>query len=470
MKNKFLTTDAHGLTRIFETFNQFFLYLCLSVCVCGSLFFTASAQLNSGAQQNVVGQAGTFLIRNARIFTVSGAPVENGSLLIQNGKIAAVGANVNAPADAQVIDANGANVYPGMIDARTQMGLMEIPLGAPGTDDNAEIGEMNPNAKAIVSVNPFSAHVNVTRVNGITTVLTAPTGGIISGQAAIINLVGSTPYEMAVNQSFALVVDFPRVSRFGTGVFRFGQPAPDLNEAAKQRDQRLEDLRKMLRDSIAYGKAQDAYNLDKTLTRPTTDLKLSSLMPFARGEKPVIINADREIDIRNAVKFADEMKLKMILSGGNEAAKAADLLKQKNVPVILTGIWSLPARDDDYYDSLFETAAKLNKAGVRFCISTGDFGPTVRDLPYQAGMTVAYGLPKDEALKAVTIYPAQILGVDAQMGTLEVGKTANIVIADNDILQPTTKILHLFINGRKIPLTSRHTELYEQFKDRKASN
>jgi imidazolonepropionase-like amidohydrolase len=275
---------------------------------------------------------------------------------------------------------------------------------------------------------------------------------------------------MAVNPAFSLVVNFPRISTFGGfGGGGFGQPI-DFNEAIKTRDKRLDDLRKMLRDADAYAKAQDAFAADNKLPRPTTDLKLAALIPYTRGVKPVIFVVNREIDIRNAVKFADEMRLKMIISGGNEAWKVADLLKQKNIPVIVTGVWQLPPRDDDYYDVLYENAAKLQRAGVKFCIATGDDGANVRDLPYQAGQSAAFGLPKDEALKAVTLYPAQILGVSGQLGSIETGKIANIVVASGDVLEPTTKIVHLFINGRKLPLTSRHTELYEQFKDRKPSN
>jgi imidazolonepropionase-like amidohydrolase len=164
------------------------------------------------------------------------------------------------------------------------------------------------------------------------------------------------------------------------------------------------------------------------------------------------------------------MKLKPILIGGNEAYKVADLLKTKQVPVILTGIWSMPVRDDDFYDEFFENASKLSKAGVKFAVSSGDSGANVRDLPYQAGMIAAFGLSKDEALKAVTLYPAQIFGVADKLGSIEVGKTANLVVTNGDILEVRTKVLHLFINGRKMPLTSKHTELYEQFKDRKAGN
>jgi imidazolonepropionase-like amidohydrolase len=292
-----------------------------------------------------------------------------------------------------------------------------------------------------------------------------PNGGLVSGQSAIINLVGSTQSEMAVVPAHALVINFPRVSLFSG----FGQPTLEFGEAVRQRDRRLDELRRVLKDADAYAKAHEAYAQDKTLTRPGTDLKLAALVPYARGEKPVIFIANREIDIRNAVRFADETRLKAIISGGNEAYKAVDILKEKNVPVILTGVWTLPTRQDDYYDVLFANAGKLQQAGVRYCVSTGDDGANVRDLPYQAGMTAAFGLSREDALKSVTLYPAQILGVANQLGSIETGKMANIVVTNGDILEPTTKIMHLFIKGRKLPLTSRHTELYEQFKDRKLS-
>ena len=432
------------------------------------LLLTAYAQLNSGAQQNVTGKAGTFAIRNARIVTVSGPTIENGTVVIINGKINAVGANITPPSGAEVIDGKGLSVFPGMIDAGTNLGLVEIPQGANSTVDVSELGDMNSNAKAITGINPHTSHVNVTRVNGITTVLSMPSGGIMSGEAAVINLVGSTPGEMAVVPAYGLVLNFPRVTQGGGfGGFGGGGQQVDFNEAIRRRDQRIEELKKILRDAENYARVRDAYNRDRTLPAPKTDLRMEALIPYVRGEKPVIFTVERERDIRAAVRFADEMKLKAVIMGGQEAWKAADVLKQKDVPVVFTNIYSLPVREDDNYDYLYEAPAKLQQAGVRFAISTGDFGGEVRDLPYQAGIASAYGLPAVEALKAVTLYPAQILGVGNQLGSIEVGKTANIVVADGDILEPRTNIRYLFINGRMIPLTSRHTELYEQFKDRK---
>ena len=433
------------------------------------LLIATMAQLNSGAQQNVNGKAGTFVIRNARIVTVSGATIENGTVVISNGKISAVGANITIPGGAEIIDGKGLSVFPGMIDAGTNLGLVEVPQGANNTVDVAEIGDMNANAKAIQGVNPHSSHVNVTRVNGITTVLSMPTGGIMSGQATVINLVGSTPNEMALVPVYGLVMNFPRVTTGGGfgGFGGFGGGQVDFNEATRRRDQRIEELKKIFKDAENYARVRDAYNRDKTLPSPKTDLRMEAMIPYSRGEKPVIFTVERERDIRAAVRFADEMKLKAVIMGGQEAWKAADLLKQKDVAVIYTNIYSLPVREDDPYDFLFEAPAKLQQAGVRFAISTGDNGAEVRDLPYQAGIAAAYGLSPQEALKSVTLYPAQILGVGHQLGSIEVGKIANIVVADGDILEPRTNIRHLFINGRLIPLTSRHTELYEQFKDRK---
>jgi imidazolonepropionase-like amidohydrolase len=413
------------------------------------------------------GAPGTFVIRNARIVTVSGPEIENGTIVIRDGKIEAVGTTTaSAPAGAQEIDARGLVVYPGMIDAGTSMGLVEIGSGAPGTVDSTEIGDMNPNAAAIIAVNPHTAHVPVTRVGGVTSVVTMPRGGVISGQAAVINLNGTTPSEMAVVSQAALVITFPRASTTTFDAL-FNPQQGNINEAIEARDRQIERLRKMLRDAEAYGKAQDAYARDKTLPRPDRNVVLASLVPYVRGERLVIFRAEREAEIRAALRFSEEMRLRPVLLGGDEAWKVATLLKEKNVPVILTGVLDLPPREDDFYDMLYENAAKLQQAGVRFCISTGDTGANVRDLPYHAGMASAFGLPRVEAIKAVTLYPAQIMNVADRLGSIEAGKLANLVITDGDILEARTRVRHLFIGGRAIPLTSRHTELYEQFKDRR---
>jgi len=455
-RNKRNTKLAFGLSTLFSA----------SLCLGG--VFSAAAQ-SDGSQQNKTGRAGTFAITNARIVTVSGAIIENGTVVIEDGKITAVGAGVSVPNNAEKIDGKGLSVYPGMIDAGTNLGLAEITQGANATMDLTEIGTMNANAKAITAVNPHSSHVNVTRVNGITTVQSSPSGGLISGQSAVINLNGSTQGDMAVVPTSALVINFPRVATFGGFNPQAAPQAVDFNEAVKRRDTQIEELKKIFKNSENYARAKEAYAKDKTLPNPATDLKLEAMVPYIRGQRPVIFTAERERDIRAVIKFVSEMKLKGVISGGQEAWRAADDLKKNDIAVVYTNIYNLPVRDDDAYDYLFEAPAKLQQAGVRFAIGTGDRGAAVRDLPYHAGLAGAFGLSKEDALKSVTLYPAQILGVADQLGSIDVGKMANVVVTDGDILEPRTNIKYLFIGGRLLPLTSRHTELFDSFKDRKES-
>ena len=433
------------------------------------VFCSPGSAQSDGSQQNKTGRAGTFAITNARIVTVSGAVIENGTVVISDGRITAVGANVTVPANAEKIDGQGLSVYPGLIDAGTTLGLAEISLGANATMDVAETGTMNANAKAITAVNPHSSHVNVTRVNGITTVQTVPAGGLIAGQSAVINLNGSTQGDMAVLPTAGLVINFPRISTFGGFNPGTGPQTIDFNEALKRRDAQIDELKKIFTSAENYGRAKDAYARDRSLPEPAADLRLEALVPYVRGERPIIFTAERERDIRAVARFVSEMKLKGIVAGGQEAWRAADDLKKNSVAVIYTNIYNLPVREDDAYDYLFEAPAKLQQAGVRFAIGTGDGGAEVRDLPYHAGLAGAFGLSKEEALKSVTLYPAQILGVADRLGSIEVGKMANVVVADGDILEPRTNIKYVFIGGRLIPLTSRHTELFESFKDRKES-
>lgn len=448
-----------------------FMVFSVSLCLCGSI--TASAQ-NDGSEQNQNGRAGTFAIMGARIVTVSNGTIDSGNVIIQNGKIAAVGANASVPSGAERIDGKGLTVFPGMIDAGTNMGLAEITLAVAGSVDLAEVGNNNANAKAIKGIHPHSAHINVTRVNGITSVLSAPTGGLIPGQAALINLSGSTPDEMAVVPVWGLVINFPRIAfgggGFGGGGGGFGggqQAAADFNEAVRRRDQAVDELKKIFKDADAYLRARDAYAKDKSLPYVPVNQRFDALEPYIRGQKPIVFTSERERDIRAIAKFVAEMKVKGVLAGGQEAWKAADDLKKNNIPVIFTHIYSLPTLADFPYDYFFEAPSKMQQAGVKFCISTGDTGPEVRDLPYQAGIAGAFGLSKEDALRSVTLYPAEILGVADKMGSIDAGKMGNIVVADGDILDPRTNIKYLFIEGRLMPLTSRHTRLFDSFKDRK---
>lgn len=408
-------------------------------------------------------QNGVYAIRNAKIVTVTGATIERGTVVIRDGKIAAVGDNVPVPSNAKVIDARGMSVYPGLIDSGTTVGLTEIG-SIRETQDTTELGDFNPHMKAIVAVHMHSEIIPVTRANGTTTVLTSPRGRLVSGQAALINLDGWTWKEMTLKAPAAMAMEYPSAGGRGRGGFG-GFNAQGGQNARRQQQERLESLRKKLEDAQAYAKYLDARAKDRNVPARDTDLVLEALVPVVKGEMPVIMSATRAEDIKGAVELADKYKLKLIIRGADEALEVAALLKEKNVPVIIGPSTDLPRGDDADYDETFSFAGKLHKAGVKFAFQS-DNAAYSRSLPYEAGTTAAFGLPKEEALKAITIYPAQIFGVDDLVGSIEVGKIANLIVTDGDPLEFKTNIKHMFINGHPVSLSSKHTELYEKFKNR----
>lgn len=427
----------------------------LVACLCAFAFGHQQATAQTRAE--------TYAIRNARIVTVTGPVIDNGTVVIANGRIAAVGANVAIPAGASVIDAKGLSVYPGMMDSGTTLGLEEIGSVA-GTQDKAEIGDNNANIHVDVAIHPDSSHIPVTRVNGITTALTAPEGGTIAGQSALINLDGWVPREMLLKSPVAMHINWP--GGFGGGSeFAFFGPQRVTNEARRQQETQIENLKKILRDARAYADAKDARAKDPGLPKQDVNLKFEALIPVVRGQMPVVINANTERDIKSAIAFADEMKIKLILAGAVEAYRVANQLKAKNIPVIVGPVLRMPNREDDPYDAAFTNASLLVKAGVKIAFQTGD-SAEARNLPYNVGMAAAFGLPKDEALKAVTIYPAEIFGVADQIGSIEQGKIANLIVTDGDPLEVLTQVKYLFINGHQVSLATRHTELYEKYKAR----
>jgi imidazolonepropionase-like amidohydrolase len=439
----------------------------MTILVASLAAFTSTARAQLGSYNPNPGPQGTFAIRGGRVITVSGAEIPNGTVVISGGKITAVGANVAVPSGAQVIDATGLMVYPGMIETGSSVGLSEIGQGAVATVDISEVGSFNPNAQAFYGIDSHSAHIGVARVAGITTVVSRPTGGIISGQAALMNLAGDTPPKMAVNPRIAMVIELPRSGFGGRGFARAAALQQGGNiDANRVRQLQMDSLRTMLRDAEAYGKAHAAYAKDKSIPRPARDVVLESMLPALSGQMPVIFPADRATDIRDAVTFAEEMHLKPIIMGGQEAPEIAAFLKQHNVPVIVTAVLKLPSREDDPYDVNYSIPAKLAAAGVQFAISTGDRGSEIRTMPYQAGMAAANGLSKTDALKSVTLWPAQIFGVADKMGSIEAGKMANVVVTTGDILEAKTDTKYLFIDGRQVPLDTKHTQLNAQFKDR----
>jgi imidazolonepropionase-like amidohydrolase len=404
----------------------------------------------------------TIAIRGARIVTVSGPVIEKGTIVLSGGKIVAVGENAAIPGVAEVIDGTGKTVYPGLINGLTTLGLTEI-SSVPGSVDTTETGDINPQARAWLAVQPHSELIPIARANGVTVVLTAPLGGLVSGQSALLRLAGTTPEALTVKQPVAMHMVYPT----GRPVFSLARlfEEPELKtfeERVKDRRQNQEkELRRLgnlLEDARALGQRRSAG------IASDVDLPEEALGAVARGELPVVMRADAEDDIRGAVRFAGEHGLKLILAGGLEAWRCADVLKEKDVPVLLA-VDRLPLRESDRYDASFTNPSALHRAGVRFAIVSDD-AADVRNLPYEAAMARAYGLPADVALRAITLAPAEIFGVADRMGALAVGKDANVFVATGDILDTRTQVTHVFVDGAPQSLETRHTRLFREFKDR----
>ena len=405
-------------------------------------------------------------IKNARIVTVTGQALEKGTVIFSGGRITAVGSTVSVPAGAQIIDGTGKTVYPGLVDGLTSVGLTEI-ASISGSVDTSEVGDINPHAKAWVAVHPHSELIPVARANGLTTVLTAPIGGLISGQSALIRLSGTTPETLLVKTPVAMHMNYPT----GRPTITPGPPEPSAPKTFEEREREkrqtqekeLGRLRNLLEEAKAYGAALEAARAGK-IPIPQVDLVMEALAPVARGELPVICRVEYEEDIRGAVKFAEERGLKLIIAGGLEAWRCAELLKSKNVAVLLT-LDRLPRRESDAYDAAYTNAAALHSAGVLFAIVSDD-AALARNLPYEAAMARSFGLPAEAAIRAITLSPAEILGVADRLGSITVGKSANLFVATGDIMDHRTQVTHVFIDGVSTSLETRHTRLYKEFKDR----
>jgi imidazolonepropionase-like amidohydrolase len=408
-------------------------------------------------------------LTHAKIFTLAGPAIENGTLVIRDGKIAAVGANVEVPAGAQVIDAKGLQIYPGLFDPITQMGMSEI-SAVNATVDTTETGAYNPDVVAATAVFPSSEHIPVTRASGITEVLAVPdsggfdtrgSSGVIGGQASAINLAGWTINEMLIKRSVAMVISWPDIETRSFDFTTFSIKNKPFTEAKQDYEKQVNELADYLDRARHYAQAM-GHGGPADYQR---DLKLEAMAPVIRGQLPVLVFADRARDIRNAIEFCDKQKLKMILAGGAEAYKVKDLLRSKGIPVILRPTLTLTIDEDDAYDRLLSQPAELAAAGVKFALGSFD-NSFARRLGQQAANAVAYGLPYDEALKAVTIYPAEIFGVADQVGTLETGKLANIIVTNGDPLEITTDVKFLFIKGQQTSMDNRHQRLYEKYLNR----
>jgi len=398
----------------------------------------------------------TFALRGVTAHPAVGPAIPNATVVVADGRIAAVGRSteVSIPNGATVVDAEGKHLFPGLIDAGTVIGLAELD-SARETLDFREGGDFQPDLRASTAVNPDSELIPVTRANGVLSVVTRPFGSMIAGQSALMNLAGWTPREMAVVDPLALHVEFPS----GLPYFSFFDPtvAPmGRNLAKKQREEKVRRLRDLFRQAIAYDAARPG---------GAANPRLEALLPYAKGRKPVIIEAQRAPEISEALKFAEEMQLKVVLCGAVDGWKVADELKRRDVAVIVGPTMAMPQERDDPFDAAYANPVHLARAGVRFCIRS-EGGSNARNLPYQAAMAISYGLPPDEGLKAVTLYPAQILGVGDQLGSIEPGKRANLVLTNGDLLQASTQVLALCIDGRLMEPASKQTRLYERYRER----
>jgi imidazolonepropionase-like amidohydrolase len=405
----------------------------------------------------------TVAIVGARIATVSGPVLEKGTVLITSGRIAAVGASVVVPPGATVIDGAGATLYPGLVDGLTAMGLVEID-SVPGTVDKREIRDLNAEARAWVAINPHSEVIPVTRANGITAVLSAP----VTGQSALIRLAGSSAEELVLKAPVALHLAYP-TGRPPFDITRLFEE-PTLNtfeerqkEKKKNQEKELQQIKNLLEEAKAHDAALAAARAGIGVA-PPPNLSLEALGPAAKGELPVIVQADDEADIRGAVTFAKERGLKLIIAGGLEAWRCTDVLKANDVPVLMN-VERLPNRRSDAYDAAYTVPAKLYEAGVRFAI-VSDETANSRNLPYEAAMARAYGLPAAAALRAITLSPAEIFGVGDRIGSIDLGKDASLFLASGDIMDHRTRVLRVFVDGQEQSLETRHTRLYEKFKAR----
>jgi imidazolonepropionase-like amidohydrolase len=385
-----------------------------------------------------------WAITDARIVTVSGEVIPRGTIVINGNRITAVGANVSAPAGAKVVDAGGANVYPGFIDAGTDIGLNEP--GPRNYDDVSEMGEWNQALRTERAIRMDGDAVPVTRVEGITTIGVLPGGGVISGSMPVMDLDGWTWEEAALRPSAGLVATYPGAGGGGRGFGRGGAPQANTQDQIAQ-------LHAWLARARAYAKEPAGHPVD---------LALQPFIPILNRTQALIVNANTDRGIRDAVAWAEREHVRIVLRGGADTQRVAEFLKAHDVSVILTSVLTLPPREDDFHAYPYETPGVLAKAGVRFAFSSGGFQFS-RNIPFQAGRAVAWGLDHDAAVRAMTLDAARILGVDSQVGSIEPGKLANLVVEKGDALEITSQIEHVIIAGRDVPLETRQTELYKRY-------
>ena len=416
----------------------------------------------------IAAESNSVLIQNVTVHPVSGPDIRGGSVLVIDGKIADVGTGITAKNGARVVDGHGLDLYPGLINAATNVGLSEIE-SLRDTVDLDEIGLFNPELRAEIAFNPSSEHIDVTRAEGITTVVNLPGSGsrgfgrnsaatVITGQGALMHLEGWTWEEMAIKPAAVMDVLFPQIQTTPQQYAALlGPLARTYTEEERQYRERLKQLSEFFEHARRYEKAKAAG--EPNFQR---DPKLEAMIPVLDGKLPLFVRAQKEKSIKEAIEFADKEKVKIIIADPLEIGSNGPLLKARNIPVVLGNTFELPLRDDDPYDAPYTLPNQFYKAGVKICFGTFDV-EFARNVPFEAAQAVAFGLPREEALKGLTINSAEILGAGDQFGSIEKGKVADLILTDGDPLEARTHIKQMFIAGREVSLESRHTREYERW-------
>ena len=411
-------------------------------------------------------QSKPLLLSGATIHPVSSAAIENGKVLLIEGKISNVGGpdlKINLPKDTVTVDLAGKHLYPGMIAANSVLGLTEI-KAVRATLDMAEPGDLNPNARAQVSINPDSELIPVARANGVLATLTVPRsrgGGLIAGSSALVQLDGWTWEDMTVRAPVGMHINWPKLRT--SSKWTSPTDEKELENLRKAYDRDVEIIVRAFEQARAYADAEAAREF-----QPDSDLRWQALVPVLEGELPVFFHAQTVAQIRGALHFAQTMELpNPVLVGAADAWRVVDEIKASRASVILSPVNGLPVRRWEAYDTPYVAAKKLHNAGIAFCIANGAYdAANERNLPYQAGRAAAFGLPRAAALKSVTLFPAQILGVGEQLGSIEVGKDATLFVSDGDPLEVRSRVERAWIRGREVDLSSRHTQLYEKYQEK----
>ncbi len=391
-------------------------------------------------------QAGPVALTGATIHTVTGQIIPNGTILFKDGVITALGDSPELPEGTEVISVDGKHIYPGLVDAYSQMGIYEI--GAVGmTLDIRELGQINPNVKVEVAFNTESRHIGVARSAGVLTVVTTPGGGLISGQSAAMAMDGWAWDEMTIRSGLGLVVNWPSPGNSDS----YAEGVGELKQA-------FASARAYLTARLAMQQRQAPHH--------DFDSRWEAMIPFLNGERPVVVQANEVRQIQDAMVWAEEEEVELIILGGRDAHLVSAELAAKNVPVIITSVLSAPGRVWEPYDISYRLPAQLHEAGVTFAIA-GTSGPAnANRLAYEAGGATAFGLPMEQALKAVTHYPAAILGLDDRLGALETGMDATFLITDGNPLEYATQIEQVYVRGRKSDMSDMHRQLYEKYRKR----